>query len=139
MVEFCLVRQPVQMEIRDFKEGCGFIVEGASFGSLCSCLAGYPDVAFTNGRRFFWSAVDVRGKFSFHGHVYKIEPWDIDDSIFVTLEHAVDSAEIAALRDRVSQSFRRCRLTARSGGESWWTTRRWLGARWVPSEIRAGP
>ena len=92
------------MNVQDFKEGCGFIVEGISFGSLCDRLAQHSEVTFTDRRRFFWSAADIRGEFVFRRHTFKIEPWDIDDSIFVTPKDAgVDLPEIAELRDHVAR------------------------------------
>lgn len=92
------------MNVQDFKKGCGFITEGISFVRLCDCLAKQPGVTFTHRRRFFWSAADIRGEFVFHGHTFKIEPWDIDDSLFVSpKDEGVDLAEIAELRDHVAQ------------------------------------
>ena len=92
------------MNVQDFKKGCGFIVEGLSFGGLCDCLAEQSGVTFTDRRRFFWGAADIRGEFVFHGHTFKIEPWDIDDSIFVSPKDAgVDLPEIVELRDHVAR------------------------------------
>jgi hypothetical protein len=99
------------MKVQDFKVGCGFIVEGFSFASLCNCLAEYPGVIFTDRRRFFWGAGDIRGEFMFHGHAFKIDPWDLDDSIFVypkekgmgCPEPIESCPELVEIRDHVAQ------------------------------------
>ena len=92
------------MNVQDFKKGCGFITEGMSFASLCSCIAEFPGVSFTDRRRFFWGAGDIRGEFMFRGHAFKIEPWDIDDSIFVSPKDKEASCpEIVEIRDHVTQ------------------------------------
>jgi hypothetical protein len=106
---FARLRRNVQsaahapMNVQDFKQGCGFITEGISFVRLCDCLAKHPHVIFTDRRRFFWGAADIRGEFVFHGIHFKIEPWDIDDSLFVSpKDEGVDLTEIAELRDHVA-------------------------------------
>jgi len=92
------------MNVQDFKKGCGFITEGISFVSLCDCIAEFPGVSFTDRRRFFWGAGDIRGEFMFRGHAFKIEPWDIDDSIFISPKDKEASCpEIAEIRDHVAQ------------------------------------
>src|SRR5688572_17683942 len=92
------------MNLQDFKTGCGFIVVGLSFGKLCDYLAEYSGVTFTDRRRFFWSATDIYGEFVFHGRTFKIEPWEIDDSIFISPKDAgVELPEIAELRDHIAQ------------------------------------
>ena len=96
------------MSVQDFKIGCGFIVTGLSFGRLCDCLAEYSGVRFTDRRRFFWSAADIRSEFVFHGHTFKIEPWEIDYSIFVSpKDEGVELPETAELRDHVAQCLQR--------------------------------
>jgi hypothetical protein len=93
------------MKVQDFKKGCGFIVEGVPFVRLCDCLAAHRDVSFTDRRRFFWSASDIRGEFVFRGHTFKVEPWDIDDSLFVSPKDAgVELPEVTELRDHVAKS-----------------------------------
>ena len=49
------------------------LVQGVSFSRLCNCLAGHADVTFTDRRRFFWSALDIRVEFLFRGHSFLIE------------------------------------------------------------------
>jgi hypothetical protein len=92
------------MKVEDFKKGCGFIVQGISFVRLCSCIAAHPGVSFTDRRRFFLGADDIRGEFMFRGHAFKIEPWDIDDSIFVSpKDKEAICSEIVEIRDHVAQ------------------------------------
>jgi hypothetical protein len=92
------------MNVQDYKKGSGFITEGISFVRLCDCLAKQPDVTFTDRRRFFLGAGNIRGEFIFRGHTFKIEPWDVDDSLFVSpKDEDVNLTEIAELRDHVAQ------------------------------------
>ena len=93
------------MNVKDFKKGCGFIVEGVSFVRLCDRLAQHPDVTFTDRQRFFASAADIRGEFDFRGHLFKVAPWDMNDSIFISpKDQNVDLPEIAELRDYLMRS-----------------------------------
>jgi len=93
------------MNVQDFEVGCGFVVDGVSFARLCDCLAEHPGVVFTDRRRFFWSAADIRGEFMFGGHTFKIEASDVGDSIFVSPKNSgFDLTEINELRDYVASS-----------------------------------
>ena len=92
------------MNVQDFKIGCGFITEGISFVSLCSCIAEYPGISFTDRRRYFRGADDIRGEFEFRGRAFKITTWDLDDSIFISpKDKEVSCPEIVEIRDHVAQ------------------------------------
>ena len=66
------------MKLQDLHGACGFIVDGISFGRLCSCIAELSGVAFTDKRRFFWGAADIQAEFTYRGHAFKVwpDPWD---------------------------------------------------------------
>jgi len=83
------------VKIQDFKTGFGFIVEGVSFNTLCDCLAKISGVEFRSRQRFFLSGAGIHGEFIFQSEAFKIETWEMDDSLFVSLKNK--NAELAAL------------------------------------------
>jgi len=93
------------MYLEDVVKGRSLLVEGASFRRLCNCLSKLSGVAFTSRRRFFWSALDIRGEFLFRGHAFKIEAVDLNRSFLVSpKEPGAELQEIIAeLRAHVAK------------------------------------
>jgi len=90
------------MKVKDIDGACGFIVEGVSFGHLCSYIAELSGVVYSDRHRFFWSVHDIRAEFTFGDHSFRIRP-DRDRRIWIRPKDETSSPpEIRDIRNYVA-------------------------------------